>query len=152
METLREILAPDFLLRNSVYISLLVGLTCPLVGVYLVLRRLVFLGVALPQVSSCGIAAAFALHAWHIIPHVEESSEGLLAFAGSTVFTLATILVFAVMERRGRGSVEGRVGAFFKQVALLEQDYAKDNKLSVQTVLKDAGLGITGFARFKVGA
>lgn len=113
METLREILAPDFLLRNSVYISLLVGLTCPLVGVYLVLRRLVFLGVALPQVSSCGIAAAFALHAWHIIPHVEESSEGLLAFAGSAVFTLATILVFAVMERRGRGSVEGRVGAAY---------------------------------------
>ena len=27
--------------------------------------------------------------------------------------------------------VEGRVSAFFKQVALLEQDYAKDNKLSV---------------------
>lgn len=48
--------------------------------------------------------------------------------------------------------VEGRVGAFFKQVALLEQDYARDNKLTVQNVLKDAGLGITGFARFKVGA
>ena len=48
--------------------------------------------------------------------------------------------------------VEGRVGAFFKQVALLEQDYARDNKLTIQAVLKDAGLGITGFARFKVGA
>jgi len=48
--------------------------------------------------------------------------------------------------------VEGRVGAFFKQVALLEQDYARDNKLTVHNVLKDAGLGITGFARFKVGA
>jgi elongation factor Ts len=48
--------------------------------------------------------------------------------------------------------VEGRVGAFFKQVALLEQDYARDNKLTIQTVLKDAGLGINGFARFKVGA
>ncbi len=48
--------------------------------------------------------------------------------------------------------VEGRVGAFFKQVALLEQDYARDNKLSVATVLKDAGLTVTGFARFKVGA
>jgi elongation factor Ts len=48
--------------------------------------------------------------------------------------------------------VEGRVGAFFKQVALLEQDYARDNKLTIQNVLKDAGLGITGFARFKVGA
>lgn len=48
--------------------------------------------------------------------------------------------------------VEGRVGAFFKQVALLEQDYARDNKLTVATVLKDAGLTVTGFARFKVGA
>ena len=48
--------------------------------------------------------------------------------------------------------VEGRVGAFFKQVALLEQDYARDNKLTIQNVLKDAGLGITAFARFKVGA
>ena len=48
--------------------------------------------------------------------------------------------------------VEGRVGAYFKQVALLEQDYAKDNKLSVGKVLADAGLTITGFARFKVGA
>ncbi|NYF11233.1 elongation factor Ts [Leifsonia sp. AK011] len=48
--------------------------------------------------------------------------------------------------------VEGRIGAFFKQVALLEQDYAKDNKLSVKKVLDDAGLTVTGFARFKVGA
>ncbi|WP_066042638.1 translation elongation factor Ts [Herbiconiux solani] len=48
--------------------------------------------------------------------------------------------------------VEGRVQAFFKQVALLEQDYAKDNKLSVSKVLADAGLTVTGFARFKVGA
>jgi elongation factor Ts len=48
--------------------------------------------------------------------------------------------------------VEGRLGAFYKQVALLEQDYARDNKLTVHNVLKDAGLGITGFARFKVGA
>jgi elongation factor Ts len=48
--------------------------------------------------------------------------------------------------------VEGRIHAYFKQVALLEQDYAKDNKLSVAQVLKDAGLTVSGFARFKVGA
>jgi elongation factor Ts len=48
--------------------------------------------------------------------------------------------------------VEGRLGAFFKQVALLEQDYAKDNKVQVKKVLADAGLTITGFVRFKVGA
>jgi elongation factor Ts len=48
--------------------------------------------------------------------------------------------------------VEGRVGAFFKQVALLDQDYAKDNKQSVAQVAKAAGITITDFARFKVGA
>ncbi|WP_345764288.1 translation elongation factor Ts [Diaminobutyricibacter sp. McL0608] len=48
--------------------------------------------------------------------------------------------------------IEGRLGAYFKQVALLEQDYAKDNKLTISSVLKDAGLTVSGFARFKVGA
>jgi elongation factor Ts len=48
--------------------------------------------------------------------------------------------------------VEGRVNAFFKQGALLDQDYAKDNKQSVAQVAKDAGITLTGFARFKVGA
>jgi elongation factor Ts len=48
--------------------------------------------------------------------------------------------------------IEGRLGAYFKQVALLEQEYAKDNKLTVGKVASDAGLTISGFARFKVGA
>ena len=48
--------------------------------------------------------------------------------------------------------IEGRLNGFFKQVALLDQDYAKDNKQSVARVLKDANLTVTGFVRFKVGA
>jgi len=48
--------------------------------------------------------------------------------------------------------IEGRLNGFFKQVALLDQDYAKDNKLSVGKVLADAGIAVTGFVRFKVGA
>jgi elongation factor Ts len=48
--------------------------------------------------------------------------------------------------------IEGRLGAYFKQVSLLEQDYAKDNKLSISQVVKDAGITVSGFARFKVGA
>jgi elongation factor Ts len=48
--------------------------------------------------------------------------------------------------------VEGRVGAFFKQVALLEQDYARDNKLSIKQFVEQAGLTVTGFARFRVGS
>lgn len=48
--------------------------------------------------------------------------------------------------------VEGRLTGFFKQVALLEQDYARDSKVQVKKVLADANLDVTGFARFKVGA
>ncbi len=48
--------------------------------------------------------------------------------------------------------VDGRIGAYFKQIALLEQEYARDNKFTVAKVLENAGLTVTGFARFKVGA
>src|SRR5579863_6522298 len=84
METLRQILSPDFLLRNSVYTSVLVGFTCPLVGVYLVLRRLVFMGVALPQISSTGVAVALSLPMWLGVLPAEHGphSEHLIAFAG----------------------------------------------------------------------
>src|SRR5437762_594208 len=112
METLREILDPNFLLRNSVYMSLLVGLACPLVGVYLLLRRLIFMGVALPQISSCGIAVAVALHGWGLVPHC-EGSEHTLAFAGSCIFTLTAIVAFSIVERRGRGLVEGGIGTAY---------------------------------------
>ena len=112
MDTLREILDPNFLLGNSVYISLLVGLVCPLVGVYLTLRRLIFMGVALPQISSCGVAFAFALQAWGIIPHVHES-EHSLAFIGSTLFTVPTILLLSFMVRRGGGAIESRLGTVY---------------------------------------
>jgi ABC-type Mn2+/Zn2+ transport system permease subunit len=114
METIREILDPDFLLRNSVYTSLLVGFAAPLVGMYLFLRRLVFMGVALPQISSCGIAFAFALQGWGLIHHAHETAEEQAwALLGSTVFTLVAIAVFAALERRGKGSPEARIGAFY---------------------------------------
>jgi len=114
METLKEILAPDFLLRNSVYTSVLVGFACPLVGVFLVLRRLVFMGVALPQISSTGVAVALSLPVWlGLNLNNGEAHAHTLAFAGSTVFTLAAMLVLAFLERRGRGSAEGRLGTAY---------------------------------------
>lgn len=113
MEALHEMFDPHFLLRNSVYIGLLIGFVCPLVGIYLVVRRLIFMGVALPQVSSCGIAFAFALHSWHLIPHLEESSEHGLALAGASLFTLATLVALSVLDRKQQGSPEGRIGTVY---------------------------------------
>ncbi|HWH68784.1 MAG TPA: metal ABC transporter permease [Candidatus Sulfotelmatobacter sp.] len=117
METLREILDPHFLLRNSVYVSLLIGFACPLVGVYLILRRLIFMGVALPQISSAGIAFAFSLPAWGLMNHMHfahfAGDERLLAFVGGLGFTLLALLGLAFLERRGRGLVEGRIGTLY---------------------------------------
>lgn len=49
--------------------------------------------------------------------------------------------------------VEGRLTAFFKQVALNEQVHALDSdKREVKKVAEAAGITVTGFARSKVGA
>jgi ABC-type Mn2+/Zn2+ transport system permease subunit len=112
MGTLQQILSPDFLLRNSVYTSVLVGFACPLVGVFLVMRRLVFMGVTLPQISSTGVAIALSLPLWfgfHLSEHGSHSAHSL-AFVGSITFSLTAILVLALLERRGRGQPEGRLG------------------------------------------
>ncbi|MEV0041513.1 translation elongation factor Ts [Streptomyces sp. NPDC050804] len=47
--------------------------------------------------------------------------------------------------------VEGRVNGFFKEVVVLEQAFAKDNKKSVQKVLDEAGVTLKRFVRIKVG-
>jgi len=46
---------------------------------------------------------------------------------------------------------EGRVTGFVKEVALLEQAFAKDQKKSVQQVLNEAGTTVSAFHRFRVG-
>jgi len=45
--------------------------------------------------------------------------------------------------------VEGRLNGFFKDVALLEQPYAKDDKVSIKQLLGDAS--IVSFAQLEIG-
>ena len=121
MEILHQIFSPDFLLRNSIYTSVLIGITCPLVGVFLVMRRLVFMGVALPQISSTGIAIALSLPLWlgfHMADYGSQSAH-TLAFIGSMTFSLVAILMLAFLERRGRGQPEGRLGTAYVVAAAL---------------------------------
>jgi elongation factor Ts len=47
--------------------------------------------------------------------------------------------------------VEGRVTGFVKEVSLLEQAFAKDQKKTVDQILKDSGNSVTKFYRFRVG-
>jgi ABC-type Mn2+/Zn2+ transport system permease subunit len=121
MDFLGKIFDPDFVFRNSVYTSVLIGFACPLVGVFLVLRRLVFMGVALPQISSTGVAIALSMPLWLGLKPAEHAahSEHLLAYAGSLVFSLSAILVLAFLERGGRGLPEGRLGTGYVVAAAL---------------------------------
>jgi elongation factor Ts len=48
--------------------------------------------------------------------------------------------------------VDGRLGGFFKDVVLLDQPSVQDAKKSVKAVLDEAGVTVTRFARFEVGA
>jgi elongation factor Ts len=48
--------------------------------------------------------------------------------------------------------VEGRVQAFFKDVVLVEQKFAKDQSRVVADVVKQAGVTVLAYARFEVGS
>jgi elongation factor Ts len=48
--------------------------------------------------------------------------------------------------------IEGRVNGFFKDVVLTEQSSVQDSKKTVKAILDEAGVKLTRFARFEVGA
>jgi elongation factor Ts len=48
--------------------------------------------------------------------------------------------------------VEGRLNAFYADNVLLEQESVREAKRTVKQVLDDAGVTLTGFAHFEVGA
>jgi elongation factor Ts len=47
--------------------------------------------------------------------------------------------------------VEGRVGAFLKEIVLVEQASVRDQKKSVKQLLAERGAVVSGFARFQIG-
>jgi ABC-type Mn2+/Zn2+ transport system permease subunit len=105
-----EIFSPDFIFHNAILGGLGVALLCSLLGIYLVLRRLVLIGVALPQASAAGIAAVFWLtgHA-----HASGADTHLLALAGSLGATFAALGLLVLGQRRSRSPAEWGVGALF---------------------------------------
>ena len=113
MDTLVEIVSPGFILREALIGSVLVGCICPLVGVYFVLRRMIFLGVALPQVSAAGIALAFLVYRILVGQHQHFiASERWLAMTGSLSCTLIGLLILAAFAQH-RETVEARIGVTY---------------------------------------
>jgi len=113
VDTLVEIVSPGFILREALIGSVLVGCICPLVGVYFVLRRMIFLGVALPQVSAAGIALALLVYRILVGQHQHFiASERWLAMTGSLSCTLIGLLILAAFAQH-RETVEARIGVTY---------------------------------------
>lgn len=107
-ESITAFLGADFLFRNALVGGLLVTTLCAVLGVYVALRRIVLVGVALPQVAAAGVAFAF----W-ITGHghgADETAHGA-ARLGALGATFAALLYLVRRRREGATPAEWRVGA-----------------------------------------
>src|SRR4051812_26583589 len=68
MAVIQDFLSGFFLWRDAVLAAVLVSIICGWLGVYVILKRIVFVSAALPQVSGLGIALSFYLGSF-IGPH-----------------------------------------------------------------------------------
>lgn len=87
------------LFRDALYGTLVIALACSVLGVYVVLRRIVFVGAALAQLSSAGIALAMFLSGMGLGGAITGHP-----IAMALVVTLAGALFFGI-EGGGRGPV-----------------------------------------------
>lgn len=99
-----ELLEQTFF-QHALVAGVLVAVTCSFVGVYVLLKRIVFLGIALAQIASAGVALALLL-GWNPL---------LTALAAS----LAGAVAFSQIRWRGRAPIEGVLGISYVLAAAL---------------------------------
>ena len=91
------------ILQNGLLAGLLVALVCAFLGVYVILKRIVFVSAAISQVSSLGVACAF-LVAGLFGYHASEVKSQFLSGPGATsvVFACLAAIILArqVSEKR----------------------------------------------------
>ena len=103
------------LFRDALYGAVVIGVACAALGVYVVLRRIVFVGAALAQLSSMGIALALFLAGHGIALGVTSHPIAL-----SLVVTLAGVMFFALGGGgRPRVSPDAAIGVTYALAAAL---------------------------------
>jgi ABC-type Mn2+/Zn2+ transport system permease subunit len=102
------------LFREALYGALVIGLACSVLGVYVVLRRIVFVGAALAELSSAGIALALWLagRGWML---------GLAThpIAMALILTIAGVLFFGAGGGRGRIPPDATIGVTYAVAAAM---------------------------------
>ena len=88
------------------------GVVCPLIGSYLILRRTVFLGLTLPQIAAAGVSFTFWLQQVDLLPAWGQS-ERAVGMLGSLLFTFLGMGLLGFLEQRRKGIAEGRLAAAY---------------------------------------
>ena len=120
---------------HALFGSVIVGLLCSFIGVYIVARRVVFLGAVLTQVSVLGLTMTFL--PLFALPHT----------VGSLAVTLVTVLILSRLltgKKVPRDAVLGVV--FSSSIALrilLTQKAARVEAAEVETLLRGDILFVT---------
>jgi ABC-type Mn2+/Zn2+ transport system permease subunit len=112
MSTFIEILSPSYLLFSALLGTVILGLVCPLIGSYLILRRTIFLGLTLPQIAAAGVSFTFWLQQTGFLPQWEHGERGT-GMIGSLVFTFLGMGLLGYLEQRRKGLAEGRLAAAY---------------------------------------
>jgi ABC-type Mn2+/Zn2+ transport system permease subunit len=79
--------------------GLLVSAVCALLGVFVILKRAVFIGITLSEVATCGVAASFLL--------------GIPPLVGSLVLVLASVSLLAIPFEKQRIPRDTLMGIMF---------------------------------------
>lgn len=106
------IMSPSYLLFPALVGTLTMGLVCPLIGSYLVLRRTIFLGLTLPEIAAAGVSFTFWLQQTGVLPHFVQG-ERSIGMIGSLLFTFLGMGFLGYLEQRGKGLAEGRLAAAY---------------------------------------
>ncbi len=96
------------LFRDALYGALVIGFTCAVLGVYVVLRRIVFVGAALAQLSSAGIALALFLGGFSATAWVADHPTAM-----ALVVTLLGAVFFGLGGGRRLISSEASIGVTY---------------------------------------
>lgn len=106
-ETWMRLLTSPFMLR-SLIVALLVGFSAPIVGTYLVQRRLSLLGDGIGHVSLVGVAMG-----WLVGNLAEFSDRDMLALPGAAIAAVAGALILELLRRRGATSGDVAMALLF---------------------------------------
>ena len=104
--------------------GLLIATVCALLGVFVITKRAVFIGITLSEVATCGVAAAFLI--------------GIPPFAGSLVLVLAAVSLLAVPFENQRIPRDTLMGILFiaaTALAVLLVSRSGPGLMEVQAVL-----------------